>query len=172
MEKVKFDFDRDIVPAVTSRARLVFCGKQNYQDLLNDALSLAWEAIQTAPLQVRPKSIAYYSCVGAMSGRQFSRSERSLDGPNLKRKFKPFRDTTVKLFELPSGKKDSPAELAAVRVDFGAWLQTLTTREKDFLLGFLYGESTGSIAKRMQCTPARVSQMRRELVEHWMMFTS
>lgn len=172
MERVKFDFHRDIVPAVKYRAKLAFRHKRNRQQLLDDALSLAWEAMQNAPPSAKARDIAYYSCKGALYGRQFSRSGRSIDGPNPRKVEKPLSDPDAQIGLLPSGKKDSPAEVAVVRVDFGAWVQTLTSRQKEFLLAFLYGESTGEIAKRFKCSLGNVSQVRRKLVDKWVSFVA
>lgn len=171
MENVKHGLRKSLVQAVKRRARTVFAFMRNRSELVNDAISEAWAADTTAPLQATDKSLAYYACKRALNGRQFRQSIRSIDGPNERRVKKPDRET-VPMGLVLTGKKDDPAEVAAVRIDFGGFMATLTEREKDFLLLFIYGETTSDIAKRMGCSHGRVSQIRRELVELWMIYTT
>lgn len=171
MENVKHELRAELVQAVKRRAKVTLRCKPNRRELVQDAITLAWEADRTAPLQATDNSLAYYACKRALYGRQFRQSIRSIDGPNPRKHPKPARsDSNTGL--IPSGKKDDPAEVAAVRLDFGGFLATLTEREKDFLLLFLHGESTSDIARGMDVSLGRVSQIRRELVELWMIYTA
>jgi DNA-directed RNA polymerase specialized sigma24 family protein len=105
-----------------------------------------------------------------VTGRQFRQSSRSLDGPNPRRKRRA-QPADADLGTL-AGHTDDPSRLATVLVDYREWLATLTPQERDFLEAFLFGEATQEIARRMQVSPGRVSQVRRELVTYWMAFTS
>jgi hypothetical protein len=56
------------------------------------------------------------------------------------------------------------------RIDFPAWLTTLHDRDRHIALKLASGETTGGTAKRFNVSPARISQLRRELCESWRMF--
>jgi hypothetical protein len=63
-----------------------------------------------------------------------------------------------------------PAETAAFRLDFEAWLSTLGRQRRRIALALARGEATGTAARRFDLSPARISQLRRELRDHWRRF--
>jgi len=65
---------------------------------------------------------------------------------------------------------DDPAERAALRIDFAAFLRSLSLRELAILVALASGERTLDVAKRFRLTPGRVSQLRREFHEQWQRF--
>jgi hypothetical protein len=60
-----------------------------------------------------------------------------------------------------------PAEIAAVRIDFGAWLTSLPGRLRKIVATLATGESTIAAAKRFGVSAARISQLRGELKASW-----
>jgi hypothetical protein len=64
----------------------------------------------------------------------------------------------------------TPAELAATRIDFSAWLDTLGHRKRKIALKLSEGERTSAVAKRFNTSAGRISQIRRELAESWRKF--
>jgi len=68
-------------------------------------------------------------------------------------------------------RRSTPAEQAALRIDFSAWLVTLSWRDQRLAMLLAVGESTGRAAKLLGLTAGRVSQLRRELYESWRQFT-
>ncbi len=58
----------------------------------------------------------------------------------------------------------------AFRIDFPAWLTTLTARERRLVHEMANNERTLDISKRFELSPARISQMRRELHNDWSRF--
>lgn len=64
----------------------------------------------------------------------------------------------------------TPADLAASRIDFPAWLKTLPVRDRRIALKLANGHSTGAVASRFKISVSRVSQLRRELAERWQEF--
>ncbi|HEX5102404.1 MAG TPA: LuxR C-terminal-related transcriptional regulator [Pirellulaceae bacterium] len=167
----KRDYQKATLPVVRARARVVFQGHADVRDKVNDAISVGWELSLTAPPGTPPKSIAYYACLQVKIGRQFRQSERSIDGPNPRRRKKPQREVADvgKVLARPG---NNPAAIATVLMDYTAWLPSLTDREQELLEAFLRGDSTKELARRYRISPARVSQIRRELVEYWQAFTS
>ena len=64
----------------------------------------------------------------------------------------------------------TPADVAATRLDFAAWLQTLRRKERRVAELLSTGESTKVAARRFRISPARISQLRRELRNCWLTF--
>jgi hypothetical protein len=63
-----------------------------------------------------------------------------------------------------------PAEVAASRIDFAAWLRTLTSKQRRIAKTLATGESTRVTARKFRVSAGRVSQMRRELHDAWLSF--
>jgi hypothetical protein len=61
----------------------------------------------------------------------------------------------------------TPAELAASRLDFEAWLHRLPRHKRRVASTLAGGETTCGAARKFRVTPGRVSQLRRELAENW-----
>jgi hypothetical protein len=64
-------------------------------------------------------------------------------------------------------KRATPADIAACRIDFAAWLRLLPSRRRQVALALAAGESTGGAAKRFGLTAARVSQLRQWFRQSW-----
>jgi hypothetical protein len=71
---------------------------------------------------------------------------------------------------LVEDKRFTPAEAAASRIDFQAWLDSLTQRHRRLAETLATGESTGTVARLFGLSCGRVSQLRRELQEAWRSF--
>ncbi len=65
----------------------------------------------------------------------------------------------------------TPAELAATRIDFPAWLKTLKPRDRKVARFLSLGNRTQDAARKFDVSQGRVSQLRRELAESWRVFT-
>ena len=61
----------------------------------------------------------------------------------------------------------TPADLAATRIDFPAWLATLSRRDRKIALKLAVGETTSDTARQFGLSEARISQLRRELKLAW-----
>jgi len=64
----------------------------------------------------------------------------------------------------------TPAQLAASRIDFPAWLQTLKPRDRKIAMKLATGETTSKVGRLHRISAGRVSQLRRELHEAWLRF--
>jgi hypothetical protein len=71
---------------------------------------------------------------------------------------------------LVEDKSASPADVAATRIDFAAWLRTLSSKQRRMATTLATGESTGAAARITGVSAARVSQLRRELWFLWDVF--
>lgn len=61
----------------------------------------------------------------------------------------------------------TPADTAAVRVDFGTWIATLSNRDRQIALQLAVGNETHRVAAQFRLSRGRVSQLRRELAQSW-----
>ncbi|HEV3300275.1 MAG TPA: hypothetical protein VG055_11565 [Planctomycetaceae bacterium] len=71
---------------------------------------------------------------------------------------------------LGESRQATPAELAAIRVDFASWLGRLSGRQREIALCLAVGESTGAVAQRFGVSCGRISQIRLELATRWRQF--
>jgi DNA-directed RNA polymerase specialized sigma subunit len=53
------------------------------------------------------------------------------------------------------------------RLDFAAWLRSLTARERQIIRAMLRNERTQDLAQRFHLSQARISQLRREFHQDW-----
>jgi DNA-directed RNA polymerase specialized sigma24 family protein len=71
---------------------------------------------------------------------------------------------------LVEDRHSTPAEIAATRIDVGEWLKTLPGRSRRLAERLATGETTSDAAQLFGISPARVSQLRRELHHAWNSF--
>jgi hypothetical protein len=64
-----------------------------------------------------------------------------------------------------------PADIAATRVDFRDWLESLPVRTRHVAETLATGEATSHVARMFGCSASRISQLRRELHNAWLAFT-
>jgi len=69
--------------------------------------------------------------------------------------------------QLVENKRTSPADLATFKLDFDAWLPSLSRRARRMAEDLAAGERTRDVARRYGVSAARVSQLRRELQKSW-----
>ena len=67
-------------------------------------------------------------------------------------------------------KHSTPADLAACRLDFRAWLSGLNRTKRAVALRLATGEGTTDAARRFRVSRARISQVRQELKQSWQVF--
>lgn len=71
---------------------------------------------------------------------------------------------------LAENKRSTPADLAACRLDFHAWLRRLNRRKRKVALRLAGGETTQEASRHFGVSQARISQLRRELQQSWSEF--
>ena len=64
-------------------------------------------------------------------------------------------------------RNSTPADIAAFRIDFAAWLSRLSRRKRGIARMLAAGETTTVTARRFRISAGRVSQIRRELEGSW-----
>ena len=68
---------------------------------------------------------------------------------------------------LVEDRRAGPAETAAARIDFAAWLRLLSRRYRKIATALAQGEKTKTVARMFRVSQGRISQMRREFKESW-----
>lgn len=68
---------------------------------------------------------------------------------------------------LVEDKKSTPAEIAATRVDYPAFLATLSPRDRRLTQHLVAGGSTSEVSQRFGISTGRVSQLRKQLRLAW-----
>ena len=64
-------------------------------------------------------------------------------------------------------RNSTPADIAAFRIDFAAWLRSLPRRQRGIAQLLAVGETTSDTARRFGVSAGRISQIRRELEWSW-----
>lgn len=67
-------------------------------------------------------------------------------------------------------RRSTPAQVAAVRVDFADWISRLPLRQRSVALYLARGEETRDAASRFATSSSRISQIRAELRRSWEAF--
>jgi hypothetical protein len=71
---------------------------------------------------------------------------------------------------LVEDQRATPADIAASRIDFAAWLASMSLLRRKIAECLAAGETTHGAAKRFAVSPGRISQIRREFQESWLAF--
>lgn len=153
--------------------RVVFAGRWNRAELLDDCESTAWELERAAPSHVGPGPIACLACKRVKISRQFpKRTARSVwdDWQDRRSKRPRFTRTDLQLEEELAAPNVDPAELACFILDYKAWLARLDKRTRKLAKLLASGESTRSASKQFDVSDGRISQIRRELETDWKKF--
>lgn len=164
-------FERDVVPVVVKAAKREFGGYRDRETLVNDCLSLAWEWWKRNP--TAPASgLARYAIRRVRAGEHFTRSWKSIDTPANSRvlRSKPQRVPADVLDYVRVG--DDPADIAALRIDWPAFVRTLRRPMRRILRAFMLGETTDVIRRRFKLSPVYVSQLRKQIYLRWLKYTA
>ena len=167
-----------MLPAIKRQARhrLAGCSAAEQEEAMQAVI--AYAAVTYARLvQLQKTELAYPSPLARFglkqywAGRHVGGSINSQDVSSDGR----FRRQGLESFEdwkevLSDSRRATPAELAALRVDFADWLETLSPRNRKLAQTLARSELTSSVASMFRLTAGRVSQLRRELYESWQLF--
>jgi DNA-binding NarL/FixJ family response regulator len=142
-------------------ARRRFAADPDAESKVADAVSVAWEFFAKYGDRAVAGQIASFAIKRVRSGRQFQRSRTS--GNQVERQV---TRSDFDVNEIGSVSAD-PARLASFRVDFSAWLETLTPDRQKIVEWLGMGEMTKDVARLYGCTPGRISQYRNELAKSY-----
>lgn len=183
-------FVSQILPRVLVHARIFFRGEKcpgKKEDRVAEAAAIAWKWYQRLmrrgkdPAQF-PARFATLAALAVKNGRRVAGMEKAKDVMNGRAQTKhgflvstlPDTSTlTTNPFSeaLTDNTQTDVPNQVAFRLDFPAWLNTRTLRDRTLIEGMGMGERTSDLADRHGLSQARVSQMRREFKEDWDRFT-
>jgi hypothetical protein len=169
------------------------------EDAIAEMIALSWRwfirlvQLGKDPTEF-PTAIATYAAKAVKSGRRLARMERPNDvlSPRAQR-LRGFtveslplstRTSHERLFAHVHGQRkqdvfeerlrdntQSPVpDQAIFRIDFPAWLDTLTGRERRLIRAMARNERTKDLSKTFQLSPGRISQLRKEFKGAWTRF--
>jgi DNA-binding NarL/FixJ family response regulator len=151
-------------------AKRTFAGSPDFDEKVSDVVSVTWEAHVRYGHRVAKEQLARFAIKRVRAKRQFPERSRSLDARSLYKKGAK-RRSDFDVFEI-AAVAANPAEVAAFRIDFKAWLKTLTAKGRGIAKALAAGETTSEVAERFGITPGAVSQRRRALAASYEAFTA
>jgi hypothetical protein len=178
-----------VLPRVLSHGRVYFrhlkC-RHRLEDAIQEMIALTWRwhvrlAEKGRDATCFPTALASYAARAVKSGRRLCGQARANDvlSPLAQRK----RHFAVEKLPDFSTLHGSPLEEAlhdnmvspvpeqvAFRLDFPAWLASLTARDHRIVEDLMVGERTLDVAAKYGLSPARISQKRREFRQDWRAF--
>jgi hypothetical protein len=182
-------FLADILPRVEQHGRVYFrhikCPHQK-EELLAELRGLAWKwyvglVCRGKDVLAFVSALATYAARAVKSGRRVCGHDRKREVLSpVAQRLRHF--TTVKLPDfstldgnpLEEALHDNtitpPDEQVIFRLDFPAWLASLSHRDRDLVTDMGLGERTLDLANKYGCSPGRISQKRRWFAEDWQRF--
>ena len=173
-----------MLPIIVGSARVAFrmLAPEARQEAIQETIAAAWAAFKRLAERGKldvcyPTPLAMYSVRRVRAGRQLGCRLNSFDllsrYAQRRRGFQvqrldqlDERDRHWKEVLVEDGRA-GPAETAAARLDFAAWLRRLPARLRKVALALGAGETTKDAAEQFHLSPARVSQLRRWLKTNW-----
>jgi hypothetical protein len=173
-----------LLPAIRRHARRAFrhLGVEAREESVNAAVAHAWAGfVRLCELgraeMVYPSPLATYAIARVREGRSVGNplNARDITSTRCRRQY------GVQIESLDDGddewreivvedRRAGPADIAAVRLDFTAWLNSLSHRDRRMAEILATGESTRLAAGRVGVSVGRVSQLRRKLHAAWQRF--
>ena len=176
-----------MMPSIVRHARIRFrcLSPAMRKDAVDDVVCLAFAAYARL-VELGKEDIAYatplagYAVAQFRAGRRVGlrRNTRDLLSDACRRRH-GLTIERVDRFDRTSGewqevlvedRRFGPADAAATRIDFTAWLKSLTKRNRRLAEKLATGESTEGAARSFKLSAARISQLRRELAHSWHLF--
>jgi hypothetical protein len=178
-----------VLPRVLSHGRVYFRGikcPHRREDAIEDMVGLAWQwhlrlAEKGKDANCFPTALASYAARAVKSGSRVAGQERANDvlSPMAQQRhhffvgklpdFETFSDHPV-CEALHDNTKSPPDETACFKLDFMAWLASLTQRDRGIVEDLMIGERALDVANKYRMSAARISQKRREFCRDWCAF--
>ena len=172
--------------------------KNRFYDQLAEVSALAWKWFVRLAKRGKdatrfPAVLARYACRAVRCGRRLNGQERAKDVmSSLAQRRHGFTVESLPVMQtchddlygrvdgqrrhdefeerLHDNMRTPVPDQAAFRIDFPAWLRTMTARERRLIKAMARNETTNDLSKQFRVSPGRISQLRREFHEGWQMF--
>lgn len=186
-ESHKQTFAERVLPTVERHARFVFRHLGNraddFADAVADCLAHAWEgyvwAVEAGKQpQHFPAMIATFAARKTKVGRKVGKRQNAKDVFSAATAHRTGLDALDALAAdvledaLADNTETPPPDQAAFRLDFPAWLLTLSARDRDIARTLAAGHSAKDVSERFGLSPGRVTQIRQQLCDGWVVFTA
>jgi hypothetical protein len=175
-----------LLPAIRRHAqfRLRRLDSESRDDAIASVIAHAWAFFVTLARSGReqlayPEPLARYGIARTLEGRQVGNQLNVHDATSRWCQRRKGVRIEPLLHQEPNGEwqeilvedqRALPSDLAAMRIDFPAWLKTLSRQQRRVAQCLARGESTRVVAQMFQLSPGRISQMRGEFRQAWMRF--
>lgn len=179
-----------VLPRIETHARICFrrirC-TDTREDSVQEVIAIAWRwFVRTTEQGKDPtrfvSTIATLAVAHVRSYRKLTQSESARDtlSPLAQRRHGftvsslPQKRThpSSPVEEALQGSESPVPDQVAFRIDFPVWLSSLTDLKRHVATDMMTGERTTDLAQKHKLSPARISQLRNELLESWEVFTS
>ena len=182
------DFLDHLLPKVKNQVRVRFRDLPRVEREEAEAETVAIAVILFVRLVERGKNpsafavrIAKIAVLRVKEGRVVGTGERSRDVMSrLARQRRGFHVASLDRDEtqteagwqeiIVEDRRSTPADVAACNIDFGAWLESMTSRRRQIAESLAAGYRTEEVAEQFHLSPGRISQLRREFEESWREF--
>lgn len=168
-----------MIPVVRRYAATAFrrLRGDNFDDAVQETIANACVALARLAGQGRldrayPSVLARFAIRQVRSGRRVGNAQRRRDAlsPMPCDGARPTRAHNEWLEAIVEDPYTPVFEQVCFRVDFPVWLDRLAELPRRVALALAFGDSTGEVAAACGVTPARISQLRRELHDSWQAF--
>jgi hypothetical protein len=178
-----------VLPRVLLHGRVCFrdikCPHRR-EDAIEEMIGLAWTwhlrlAEKGKDATHFPTALASYAARAVKSGSRVAGQQRANDvlSPVAQQRrhffvgklpdFETLTDHPV-CEALLDNTKSPPDETVCFKLDFMAWLASLTKRDRGIVQDLMMGERTLDVANKYKISAARISQKRREYRQDWQTF--
>jgi len=170
------------------------------EDAIAEMVALSWRWFLRLVQQGKdpaqfPSTLATFAARAVQCGRRLARMERPRDvlSPRAQQRHGfqveslplSTRTSFENLYSVPRGQQRQDVfeerlrdntvtpvpDQVSFRLDFPAWLQTRTYRDRRVIEDLMAGERTMDVADKHGLTAGRISQLRRDFMEDWQHFT-
>ena len=176
-----------MLPVITERARYAFRhrGAEDRDECVAAAVALAFQSYVRLVEQgradtVSANSLAHYAVLAVRCGRAVGGSMNHRDvlsvqtklrhGISVTRLGSVDQEAAFWQEALRDNRRSPVADQAAFRIDFPAWLRSLSARNRRIARALAIGLTTGEAAECFGLSWGRISQLRRELAASWRRF--
>jgi hypothetical protein len=179
----------NVLPKVLAHGCVCFRGikcPNRREDAIQEMIGLAWQwhlrlAEKGKDGTAFPTALASYAARAVKSGSRVAGQERANDvlSPVAQQRhhffvgklpeFETLSDHPV-CEALHDNTKAPPDEAVCFKLDFMAWLASLTERDRGIVEDLIIGERALDVANKYKMSAARISQKRREFHRDWQVF--
>jgi hypothetical protein len=178
-----------VLPRVLSHGQVCFRNlkcRHRQEDAIQEMIALAWRwhlrLAENGEDSTRfPTALAPYAARAVKRGRHLVGQEKSKDvlSPLAQQRhhfsvarlpdFETLSDNPL-ILALADNTKSPPDETVCFKLDFAAWLASLTNRDCSIAEDLMVGERTLDVADKYGVSAGRNSQLRREFCQDWLTF--